>query len=866
MERHFDPWQQQAIEISSGRHLVLAPPGCGKTDILTERVVHAHTHGIPYADMLCLTFTNRAAKGMAQRIADRTSAPLPDDLFVGNIHRFCSQMLFTEGVVNHNSTIIDEIDAANIIQEELCPQFNTKVRTSELLRTQHGLRQMAMGMRGDLILHADLFHTGLMSKLCDVLGLPFNEENLAHIYTHIESLTSRYQVLSELPAANLMVLANSYERYKQDHDLLDYDDLLLLAYQHLSQPQSTTRFSWIEVDEVQDLNSLQLAIIDLLATPEATIVYLGDEQQAIFSFIGAKLETLQALKQRCEGHVHYLHNNYRSPAYLLDLQNDYASLNLGIPPDALPTTDNHTPPQPGDLCLIDLADGTLESYYAARFAQRYGTSSSSKVAILVSTNREADSISEAMTNLGIAHFKISGTDLFSLPAVKLLIAHLCVVADENTSFAWARLFWSLGLLPTYTAARHLMHSLQRVALLPSDFLLHPDSSYLQAFSHAYDTETLVIFDTETTGLDPTTDDIIQIAAIKVHRGQPIGQSFNIILSTSRPIPAEVGGHPNPMLDLYHNSHRYSPAEGLRRFLDFCDGLPLVGHNAAFDYSILDHNLRRHCPDLILADHCPRCFDTLKYIRLIRPRLRRYKLGYLLDTLHLEGANSHRADDDILATLALLRFCHTAASPLIAQQRLFLADNRQLIADFRSRYADLYLHAYHQQQGSITSELQFAYQRLLASGLISPIDKWEHLIHYLDTDLIRSDRYPTLHQQLARYATDLTTSKEADLCGGSLQEQYIISTIHKAKGLEFDAVVIPRATDDNYPGPRSWTEHQIQEDARCLFVAISRSRRCLCILYHSRLSSSAHSLSPFLKKVQRHFTLYRRTPDGKIRPA
>ena len=71
-ERQFDPWQREAIEISSGRHLVLAPPGCGKTDILTERVVHAHENGVEYRDMLCLTFTNRAAKGMAQRIADRT--------------------------------------------------------------------------------------------------------------------------------------------------------------------------------------------------------------------------------------------------------------------------------------------------------------------------------------------------------------------------------------------------------------------------------------------------------------------------------------------------------------------------------------------------------------------------------------------------------------------------------------------------------------------------------------------------------------------------------------------------------------------------------------------------------------------------
>ena len=233
-ERQFDPWQREAIEISSGRHLVLAPPGCGKTDILTERVVHAHENGVEYRNMLCLTFTNRAAKGMAQRIADRTGNPVPDDLFVGNIHRFCSQMLFNEGVVNHNCAIIDEGDMENIIQEELCKKLNINSRTTELMRFQHGLQQMVLGMRGDLVLHGELFHAGGVAKLCDVLGRPFDEENIAAIYQEIEPLMQRYSVLAELSAANMMLLAKNYEHYKEDNDLLDYDDLLILAYQHLS--------------------------------------------------------------------------------------------------------------------------------------------------------------------------------------------------------------------------------------------------------------------------------------------------------------------------------------------------------------------------------------------------------------------------------------------------------------------------------------------------------------------------------------------------------------------------------------------------------------------------------------------------------
>ena len=884
-QRTFDPWQRAAIEISGGRHLVLAPPGCGKTDILTERVIHAHANGVDYSDMLCLTFTNRAAKGMAQRIADRTGNPVPDDLFVGNIHRFCSQMLFNQGLVNHNSAIIDEGDVENIIQEELCKRLNIQSRTTELMRYQHALWQAQLGMPPEVVLHGELLHTGAMTKLCDVLGMSADEESLGRIYADIDHLMERYSTLHELPAANTMRLARAYQQYKEDNDLLDYDDLLVLAYKHLvgskewvvgstpdqalpttHYPLPTKKYRWIEIDEVQDLNALQFALVDLFATPDATIVYLGDEQQAIFSFIGAKLETLEALKRRCRGKIHYLHTNYRSPKYLLDLQNDYAVRNLGIRRDLLPTTDDNTPANPENLCLLDVGDATLEAYYAARFAKRYGdltaADADSKVAILVSTNREADDVGDTMTALGIPHFKISGTDLFSQPTVRLVLAHLSVLTDEMVFIAWARLLWGLNILPSYTAARTLMREMRRVALLPTDLLLHPDSSYLQRFVHAYDNQELVIFDTETTGLDPRTDDIIQIAAIRVRQGRLVGEPFNLLLETDRELPATVGGHPNPMLDVYRRGPRLPRAEGLRRFIDYCRGLPLVGHNVDYDYQILSHNLRRSCPDLDLASLCPHYFDTLKYIRLVRPRLRHYKLGHLLDALHLEGQNSHQADDDILATLSLLRFCHSCALQLTDTQRQFLDANRSLADRFRQRYADAYRHGLqhlHIEGSGLVDEMQHFYH-----SLGHPLDKWDHLIHYVATDMVRPDLYPTLRTQLDRYVTDLCTSKEADLCGSSLQERYIISTVHKAKGLEFDTVIVYRAIDGSYPGSHSWTERQIQEDARRLFVALSRSRKHLCVITDSYYGRSTHVLSPFLDRVRSHFTLYHRTPDGKIR--
>ena len=864
-QRTFDPWQQEAIAISGGRHLVLAPPGCGKTDILTERVVHAHERGVAYDEMLCLTFTNRAAKGMAQRIAERTGNPVPDRLYVGNIHRFCSQLLFAGGVVNHNSAIIDEGDVENIVQEELCKRLHVKSRTTELMRYQHALWQLTLGMRGDEVLHGELLRVGAMTKLCDVLGRPPGDDSLADIYANIEALAERFTALHELPAANTMLLAKAYQTYKAENDLLDYDDLLVLAYRHLQSQAGRQRYGWIEVDEVQDLNALQFALIDLLATDDATVVYLGDEQQAIFSFIGAKLETLERLKQRCAGHIHHLHTNYRSPHYLLALQNDYATRNLGIGKELLPSTSNHAGHRAEDLCLLNVGDAQLESYYAARFAKRYGDlNPDGRVAILVSTNREADEVGTVMEGMGINHFRISGTDLFSTSTVRLLLAHLSVLADETVFIAWARLMWGLGVMPTYTAARTLMREMRNVALLPTDLLRGDGKSYVQDFAGTCANEEVVIFDTETTGLDPEQDDIIQIAAVRVRQGRVEGKPFNIIIETDKELPLTVGGRENPMLKVYNNSRRYSRAEGLALFMDFCKGKVLVGHNVEYDYHILLHNLRRDLPQAELESLCPHYFDTLKYIRLVRPRLRHYKLANLIETLHLEGQNSHRADDDIMATLSLLNFCNANAAQLVAQQHYFLADHRQAVEKFKAAYADLYMHGRHGVSGGIVEELEHVYTVLVDQDKIKPLAKWRHLVHYLEADMIKADLYPTLRKQLDRYVVDLCTSKEADMCGSSLEERFIISTVHKAKGLEFDTVIVYRAIDGSYPGQYSWTEKQIQEDARRLFVALSRSKRSLCVIYDEYFGRSIHSLSPFLEKVKDHFTTYRRGNDGKIR--
>ena len=225
-----------------------------------------------------------------------------------------------------------------------------------------------------------------------------------------------------------MRFAHAYTAYKRLNNLLDFEDLLQYAYHALSTNPYCKQYAWMQVDEVQDLNPLQLAIIDLLsekAAKEGSRIFFGDEQQAIFSFMGAKLDTLTMLKKKCEGNVHHLGINHRSPAPLVNMLNLFAISNLKSDPDLLPEAGNNSSDGQCKLCVTSTNTMSEEFNAVVSLANKLLTTYPTEMtAIVVNSNRDADVVSEILVKQKINHFKVSGTDLFALPSVKLLLAHL----------------------------------------------------------------------------------------------------------------------------------------------------------------------------------------------------------------------------------------------------------------------------------------------------------------------------------------------------------------------------------------------------------------------------------------------------------
>jgi len=885
-----DKYQVPVVEASQGYHLVLASPGCGKTHILAERIRYARERGVKYEDMLCLTFTNRAAREMTNRIQKVVGGDF-SELMVGNVHRFCSKFLFEQGRIPADSAIIDDEEAVSIIadyrnedEEGVTRDFNRYKGYQTIIFFQHFIYQMEHQHPWKYYLHPESFTDDdreAVKHICASQKIEYDEQAVVNIYHHAQEYMDEANApgLDGKTADRIRVLlwkmyyAGCYARYKEENHLFDFEDLLLYTYDIYRSDSSCKRYPWIQVDEVQDLNGMQLAIIDLLtAEDNPMVMYLGDEQQAIFSFMGAKVETLTLLKMRCKGNIHHLQRNHRSPKYLLDVFNDYAEKQLKIDRELLPLSDNDTKATSGDLRIIH--SSTIEAEHkdiTTEALSLYEQNKEERTAVIVSANSDADRISEAMTEAGLTHFKVSGRDLFDTPDVKLLLAHLSVLSNEHNSIAWTRIMKGVRAFPSHALARRFNWKLKQLALSPSDFLLYPESCYTAEFLRAYNEEEIIVFDTETTGLNVFQDDIIEIAAIRIKGGKVVGEPLDLYIETDKPILPMLGDKENPMYAIYHEKmstgELLSPSDALQRFLAYVGTSPILGHNANYDYNILDNNLQRYCKDTMHA-HDIRCFDSLKLIRLLAPSLHSYKLESLLETFHLAGVNSHQAIDDVKATVSLVRLCAEKAREKQAQQAAFIRHPKvkPFANVLRSNYGECYREAVNRlyklstdHEPALVSELSAAYNAFRSDGLINDIPRLDYILRYLRIDMLTDETVANaLAPQLSQYVMDINTLKEADFCNSkSILERIYVTTVHKAKGLEFDNVIIFDAADGRYPNAYNKTKQQDEEDARKFYVAMSRAKRRLFIAYalqmvdrHGRVFN--RDLTPLMDSIQKYF--------------
>lgn len=588
----FTEEQKKVLAIEKGVHLVLAPPGSGKTELLAARVENAVSNGYKEDEIICLTFTNRAAKGMKERVESK----FPDNkIIIGNIHHYCSEFLFKNQLLPQFTSILDEEDAEQILNEakaELSYPENErdlynnvkkpKVYNPSLQKLNTCIKQRELNFPEDLLVEPD--------------------------YTTIPQIDLARRV------------CRKYESLKAEYDLMDFDDILTRTYYFLRNKKETysiCNFKWIQVDEVQDMNPLQWAILRLIANEKCLSVYFGDYEQAIFSFMGAQLRSLHKVEEECKNTpgngIHNLQKNFRSPSYLLSIFVDYAQTLLKPIWKQRPIA-NITETAGEGYLRIYTVNGQVEAEatFITKEILPELRKDGSKTAIIVRVNDTADIISQKLTDNGIEHFKISGFDLFRRASIKGLMSFLSILDNEFDRMAWARILFLFGKMDSLKEARGLANNLFKCGLPPADILANQTSSLL-TFSNNFKNGRMVIFDTETTGLDTATADIIQIAAIEMINGNP-GRIFEVYIKTSKDLAGTE--HIHNISRNFLNANGIEPGLGLQSFIDFLGNDPiLVAHNLEYDYAVLQANLARYT-GIRLEDLVKKEMDTLKLSKLI----------------------------------------------------------------------------------------------------------------------------------------------------------------------------------------------------------------------------------------------------------
>ncbi len=472
--------QRAIVEVAEGRHLVLAPPGSGKTEMLSQRIRTALAGGVPPERMLCATFTNRAAFEMRERVvAEGGTGPLPD---VGNLHHFCERFLRQVGLLHSGRHVVDEVEQRDMAREVLAV-LREELRMglpSDLKRT-HGVTVLAHlvdrtedrvhRMREDLeTFLARCRQNGVDAASCARAGMSVIHQRRIGIPRRLESpWPQEANALWSMGALGL--LEKAYRGLKRRFLALDLDDLLNETYLRLLQHPlaDEERFSWVQVDEVQDLNPLQWAIVRELTAAQAVSVYFGDLEQSIFSFMGASLSRLEEATEGCLRHDFRL--NFRATPLLLEVLMRYSLAQLHSKRAFIS--------EPADFqrengVMRLLAEGSTETVLG-QVRDLLGSGRARDVAVLVRTNGLADDLARELSRLPWRSVKVSGFELGFFRPMRDFLAFVDLFSGRPSRIAWTALVRRFGAgIRTTREARYFVRDMFAAGWRPENLLAEDD--------------------------------------------------------------------------------------------------------------------------------------------------------------------------------------------------------------------------------------------------------------------------------------------------------------------------------------------------------------------------------------------------------
>jgi DNA helicase-2/ATP-dependent DNA helicase PcrA len=405
--------QKEAVLHVSGPIMIVAGAGSGKTKVLTTRIAHLMAQGVDSFRILALTFTNKAAKEMKERVEHILGNNEARNLYIGTFHSVFARILRSEadklGYPN-NFSIYDTDDAKSVI----------KTIVQELNLDDKHYKPSAVYNR------ISSAKNGLITA---------------------EEYKNDWQIQQEDMRSNRPAISQIYEAYVKRcfrNGAMDFDDLLLKFYELLKVfPDSLSKyqrkFQYILIDEYQDTNPAQYEIIKLLGAMHENVCVVGDDAQSIYSFRGATIENiLMFQKDYDDVHVVKLEQNYRSTKTILDVANEVISNNKGQIEKTLFTENGDgekiklvrtlTDNDEGKLVADNIQEQKLRNHYRNK-----------DFAILYRTNAQSRAFEESLRRMGIPYIIYGGMSFYQRKEIKDFIAYLRLVVNPRDEEALKRI-------------------------------------------------------------------------------------------------------------------------------------------------------------------------------------------------------------------------------------------------------------------------------------------------------------------------------------------------------------------------------------------------------------------------------------------
>ena len=397
----------------NGPLMIVAGAGSGKTKVLTTRIAHLMANGVDAFNILALTFTNKAAKEMKERVERILGTNEARNLYIGTFHSVFARVLRAEapklGYPN-SFTIYDTDDAKSVV----------KTVVNELnLDDKHYKPNI-------------VYNRISAAKNALVTAAEYAND---------------YYLQQEDMRANRPAITQIYDAYCKRcfrNGAMDFDDLLLKMYELLKAfPDSLSKyqhkFRYILIDEYQDTNPAQYEIIKLLGAMHENICVVGDDAQSIYSFRGATIQNiLQFQKDYDDVKVVKLEQNYRSTQSILSVANEIIANNKGQIPKVL-WTDNA---EGEKIRLVRTMTDNDEGRFVADSIQELKLRdhfSNKDIAVLYRTNAQSRSFEEGMRRMNIAYTIYGGISFYQRKEIKDFLAYLRIIVNSKDEEALKRI-------------------------------------------------------------------------------------------------------------------------------------------------------------------------------------------------------------------------------------------------------------------------------------------------------------------------------------------------------------------------------------------------------------------------------------------